>query len=135
MDFQKIKANSEQDKLMMSESLYEHVDEPPQFEEPTFVVVIGHRQVKDKQMPLLGSLRSVLFDVEPEVEFRVIIDEAFSVINSTDQFFAAFEFHYGDKHIIKVPGPLIVKAARISDVEPKDGMCILSLQLKRLEKQ
>ena len=94
----------------------------------TSVIVIAQRVMGAKNEPLVAILKGVLFGVEPEVELRVCLDDAFNVIQATDMTLASLELHHGER-IISMPGPFIIKQARIDEIS--DQMCTLGLHLKR----
>lgn len=98
--------------------------------EALYVHVIVALRVGNKQTALAGILRSVLFGEDPELEFRVQLEEALAFVEANDMQVLGFELHHGMK-VIKVPGPLVVKAVRIDDVAFAEQLCTLSLGLKR----
>lgn len=117
--------------LLMSDDLKDRISDDQQAGDvPAFVIVIADRVTAGAEKPIVGVLRTVLFDQEPEIEFKVMLSEAFSVINSNHQYFKSFELQNGEDKI-NMPGPFVVKAARIQEVDPKDQMCVLALSLKR----
>ena len=99
--------------------------------EQSVVSVIANVQVgRGKATAIVGILRSVLFENEPELEFRVQLDDALAVVSTEGLQFLGFELHYGERQI-KVPGPFLIKGARIDDIDPHVGLCGLSLGLRR----
>jgi hypothetical protein len=120
--------------IMMSDSLKSQVgDIDSQMMDQLndqYVHVIADRTIGGHQEPLIGLLRSILLDVEPEIEFKVELFEAMKTIKSNDLGFLKFELHHGED-IVTIPGPFKVKAARIQDIEPKTQMCIIALHLRR----
>ena len=134
---------AETSKVLMSEVLRGRVD--PEIEdeatqmgadalEKSVVSVIANVQIgTGKSTPIVGILRSVLFEAEPELEFRVTLDDALSLVSAANPQFLGFELHHGDK-VIKTPGPFTIKGARIDDIDPLQSLCILSLGLKRQPK-
>jgi len=132
---------AETSKVLMSDVLYgqvaadvedEAVNEAADALERTVVnVVADFRFGQGEPTAVCGILRSVLFGKEPELEFRVTLEDAFSVVDGQDIAFLGFELHHVDK-VIKVPGPFNVTGARIDEVDAVHGLCVLSLGLQRL---
>jgi hypothetical protein len=119
----------------MSDSLQGNIPELEdedfkQFEEQ-FVIVVANRTTSGKQLPITGTLQTVLFDEKPEIEIKVQLKDALDVIEAGDQVFEFFDLHHGER-IVKMMGPFTVKAARIQDLNPTSQMCVLALQLKRI---
>jgi len=99
--------------------------------EKSVVSVIANVQVgKGKSTAVCGILRTVLFEAEPELEFRVTLDDALSVVEAQNIQFIGFEPHHGDR-VIKVPRPFLIKGARIDDIDAMNSLCVLALGLKR----
>lgn len=98
------------------------------------VYVIVDRRVGGQQLPLAGVLRSVLFDVTPELEMRVQLEEALAVVQATDLTIGEVELQHGEKTTVKMPGPFTIKAARIEDIDVPGQLCVLLLQLHRVKK-
>lgn len=98
------------------------------------IYVVADRRVGGQQLPLAGVLRSVLFDVNPEVEMRIELAEALAVVQAQDLVFGGFELHHGEKTTVQLPGPFTVKAARIEEIDVPAQLCILLLQLQRVKK-
>lgn len=125
---------SNKNQFMMSESLKNQVgDIDPELMgqlHEQYVHVIADRTIDGQHEPLVGLLRSVLFDVEPEIEFKVELTEALKTIKSNNVAFLQFELHHGEE-IVTIPGPFKIKAARIQDIEPKNQMCVIALHLRR----
>jgi hypothetical protein len=94
------------------------------------VIAIAHRVVAGKADGLVGILRGVLFGKDPEIAFRIELNDAMDIVDAPQLHFNGFEFHHGER-IIKMPGPFLVEAARIDDISAQDQMCTLSLHLKR----
>jgi hypothetical protein len=122
-------------KVLMSEALRGQVpveleDEAVETLGSQAVTVVAAVQIGDTKTAIVGLLRSVLFEAEPELEFRVTLDEAFNMIEAQQLQFLGFELHYGDR-IIRRPGPLLVKGVRIDDIDTVNQLCTLSLGLKR----
>ena len=97
-----------------------------------YVTVSVVRVVESKKETLVGILRSVLFDIEPEIELKVQLSEAFDVIEANNQYFDTFELEL-DRRIVKLDGKFNVKAARIQEIDVKEQMCVLALHLQRLK--
>lgn len=94
------------------------------------VTVVADRIVGQQSLPLVGILHSVLFDVQPEIEFKVTLVEAFDVVEATDLHFNDIDLHHGVR-IVKLAGPFKVLAARIQEIDPSGQVCTLMLSLKR----
>lgn len=129
-------------RLMMSEVLRGNVPdlENEQLTGTEFVVTAEgwiSFDGKESSTSLAGALHSVLFDIEPEIEFRVLLGRAFDVVEGKNLTFTGFTIQQHDR-TIQLEGPFIVKAARISgidsDTNPDTQMCILALSLKRAKK-
>ncbi len=104
----------------------EHVDVP----RGKHVIVIAEKVVGPTTTGLIGILRGVLFDVEPEIEIRIELKEALDVIEANNLLFKRFELHH-EERIVNIPGPFKVKAARIDDISAQDQLCTISLHLKK----
>jgi|SRR5579885_790021 len=99
--------------------------------EKSVVNVIAKIQIGEgKATAVCGILRSVLFETEPELEFRVTLDDALAIVEAQSLQFLGFELQH-DKRTIKCPGPFLIKGARIDDIDAPNGLCTLSLGLKR----
>ena len=95
------------------------------------VVIATKRTAGSTQLSaIVGILRGVLFDVDPEIEFRVQLTEAMDIIETPGISFDGFELHHGER-IIKIPGPYNVKTARIDEIAAAEQMCTLGLHLKK----
>lgn len=94
------------------------------------VIVIAQKTVGTKQEGVIGILRGVLFDVEPEIELRIDLKEALDIVEGHNLSFNKFELHH-DQRVVELPGPFVVKAARIDDISVLDQLCTVSLHLKR----
>ena len=94
------------------------------------VVVVADKVTASKREGLVGILRGVLFDADPEIGFRVELDEAMKLIEEPGVSFASFELHHGER-VVKMPGPFTIKTARIDDISAQDQLCTISLQLKK----
>lgn len=121
------------DRILMSETLKGQVDEDyGTAMEPVFVTVVGQYQTPAKKNAIVGSLVSVEFEACPVLEFRTMLDEAFTIVNAPDLSFLAFELHLGEKEdITKMPGPFTVVSAKIHELDPTNQMCTLKLTLQR----
>lgn len=95
-----------------------------------YVHVIADRRIGGQQVPIAGLLVAVLFDITPELEFRVELGEALATVKAEQLSIHSFELQHGDV-TVPVPGPFMVKAARIQDVDVFNQTCVLSLQLQR----
>jgi hypothetical protein len=94
------------------------------------VLVIAERILKNARTGVVGIMRGILFDVEPEVEMRINLTEALDLVEAPDLLFGSLELHHGER-VVKVPGPFIVKAARVDDIDANEQLCTLSLHLKK----
>jgi hypothetical protein len=131
---------AETSKVLMSDVLRGRVPEDLEDEavataadtlQGSVISVIANVQVgRGVTTPVCGILRSVLFENEPELEFRLTLDDALAMVSTEGLQFLGFELHYGDKQI-KSPGPYTIKGARIDDIDAANGLCVLSLGLKR----
>ena len=130
--------NFGRDSLMMSDALRGNI---PQLEndipilDPNageHIVVIAAKRVYQQSTPVgvAGILREVLFDVEPAIQFRVMLTDALDIIEELGVSFDGFELHHGQR-IIPLVGPFMIKSASIKEISPQDQMCTLQLLLKR----
>jgi hypothetical protein len=95
------------------------------------VIVVAEKVTNgSKKEGLVGILRSVLFDVEPEIEFRIDLTEALNIVEAQRLAFGGFELHH-EARVIPMPGPFVVKACRIDDISAQDQLCTISLHLKK----
>lgn len=99
-----------------------------------YVHVLAARRVGGQQLPLVGLLRTVLFDTHPEIEFKVELSEALATVKANDLSFDGFELQHGEETTLDIPGPFTVKAARIQEIDPATQTCVLALQLQRVKK-
>jgi len=97
------------------------------------VIVIGEMIIGSSRSAITGILRGVLFDVDPEIEIRVDLSEAMGLIQASQLSFGGFELHHGTK-IINMPGPFLVKAARLDEISPETQLCTLGLHLKKQQR-
>jgi len=97
-------------------------------EEKKAVIVIATAVVGNKVEPIVAILKGVLFAVEPEIELRIGLEEAFNVIQASNLTFNQLDLHLGER-IVPMPGPFVVKQARIDEI--MDQMCTLGLHLKK----
>lgn len=125
------------DRVLMSDTLKDQVPDvdPAALEELSakYVHVIANRVVGGQLLPITGIMLSTLFDAKPEVELKVLVDDALDVIEAQNQYFEGFELHHGTR-IVPMTGPFKVAAARIQEVDVKTQMCVLLLQLERMKK-
>lgn len=134
------KIQPENSKVLMSDILRGKVPEELEDEamagavdalERSVVSVIANVQIgTGKSTAVTGILQSVLFENEPELEFKLVLDDALAIVEAQELKFLGFELHYGER-IIKVPGPLTIKGARIDQIDAAHGLCVLSLGFKR----
>ncbi len=125
-------------KILMSDALRGQLPELESDEidqlSSQYVHVVVDRWVGQQQIPLIGLLKSVLFDLEPELEIKVELKEALSVVKARDLRVEGFELQHGEDETVTVPGPFNIKAARIEDINAQMQTCVLSLQLLRAKK-
>jgi O-succinylbenzoate synthase len=94
------------------------------------VILVAEVHVGAKTQGVTGLLRGVMFGANPEVEFRLDLEEALSIIEAQGLSFGKFELHHGER-IVALPGPFVVVQARIDDISAQDQLCTMWLQLKR----
>ncbi len=127
-------AEPDNTRVLMSEQLRGQVPEleDDQMEELSnkFVYVIAARKFAEKPAPMSGILKTVLLDKEPEIEFVVELSDALFSIKTDGLCFDGFELHHGEE-IIEIPGPFLVKAARIHDIDAIRQTCVFALSLKK----
>ena len=126
----------ENSRLLMSEALKgrlpaELEDEAAETLGNQAISAVIKLKIGDKSTAVIGILRSVLFEKEPELEARVALDDAFNIVSSQNVTFLGFELHYGEKAVVKVDGPFVVKGVRLDEVDALNQLCLLSLGLKR----
>lgn len=135
----KLKMNVNTSHVLMSDALRgvvpelegEERPEPPQGKH---VVVIAQKVVGSKQEGLVGVLRGVHLGAEPEIEFRIDLSEALGLISAQNLSFVNFELHHGESTVVKIPGPFIVKAARIDEISPAEQLCTIGLHLMKQQR-
>ncbi len=98
-----------------------------------YVTVVAARRLAGQLNPMTGILRTVLFDIEPEIEFRVELSDAFDLVQADKQTFDCFELHHGTR-IVNLVGPFTAKAARIQEIDVRDQMCVIALHLNRTKR-
>lgn len=121
-------------KFMMSDVLKgqipelddQHVDDI----EEKYVHVVAERFVNNQRVPIAGLLQSVLFDVVPEIEIKVALQDALETANADGLSFGSFFITYGETKVT-LKGPFIVKAARIQDINETSQTCVIALCLNR----
>ena len=136
----KTELRAETSKVLMSDILRGRVPEELEDEamagavealEKSVISVVANVQVgSGKATAVTGILQSVLFENEPELEFKLVLDDALAIVEAQQLQFLGFELHYGER-VVKVPGPLIIKGARIDQIDTAHGLCVLSLGFKR----
>lgn len=94
------------------------------------VTVIVEKNVAGASTSLLGILKGVLLGQEPEIEFRCELKEALDILDAPNLLIGRFEMHF-DQRIVSVPGPFLVKQARLDEIVPEDQLCTLGLHLTR----
>lgn len=122
-------------KVLMSETLKGQINELDQELYDDLInngvfVTIKYQSITDKK-EVSGVLRSVLFDETPELELRIEISSALSIVKTNNLTISNFQLQHGEIETVDVPGPFIVKAARIEDLDVPNQLCVLSLQLIR----
>jgi hypothetical protein len=95
------------------------------------VVVIAEKIIGGKTEGMVGVLRGILLGTDPEIEFRAELKEALEILKANNLSFSRFELHLGETLVVPIPGPFIVKAARIDEISPQDQLCTLGLHLTR----
>lgn len=93
------------------------------------VVVVAQKVVGQKTEGLIGILRGALLGTDPEIELRIDLKEALEIIRAPGLSFTGFELHHGEDLVIPIPGPFIVRAARIDEISAQDQLCTLGLHL------
>ena len=93
------------------------------------IIVVADKIVNGARTGLVGVLRGLMLGVEPEIEFRIDIDEALDLINTQGLMFGNFELCHGEKKSVKIVGPFVVKSARMEDISVQDQLCTLGLHL------
>lgn len=123
------------DRVLMSDTLKGHVpsleEDIDKFEEvqSKHVVVVAEKISGAQRTGLVGILRGVSLGVETEIEFRIDLREALEVIETPGLSFGRFALCHGEDKEIEIPGPFLVKEARIHDISVKDQLCTLGLHL------
>lgn len=95
------------------------------------VVVVTEKIIGDKAEGMVGILRGVLLGPDPEIEFRCELKEALEILKANSLSFTRFELHHGEETVVPIPGPFIVKAARIDEISVDEQVCTLGLHLQR----
>lgn len=125
-------------KILMSDvlkdKLPEHESDAVDELQEKYVHVVADRYISGKQSPMAGLLVAVLFDTIREVEMRVELAEALLTVKADAVMFAGFELQHGDL-TVPIPGPFLVKAARIQDIDVLNQTCVLSMQLQQVNGQ
>lgn len=128
----KLSMNVDKSHVLMSDVLRGQVPELEGEERETdqaeHVVVIAQKIVGPLKEALIGVLRGIHLGSEPEIEFRIDLSEAMSLISAKDLSFAGFELHHKTT-VIPIPGPFTIKAARIDEISPIEQLCTIGLQL------
>lgn len=122
--------------VLMSDVLKGNVADidPDQLDElqGRYVLAVIDRTAQGQRVPITGIMLSVLFDLKPEIEVKVELNEALDLIEAKDQVINLIDLHHGER-IVPLKGPFKVAAARIQEVDPKVQMCVLHLQLERVK--
>lgn len=95
------------------------------------VILIAEKVTGGRTSGMVGVLRGILLGIDPEIEFRVELKEALDILQANNLVFTRFELHYGEDIVVPIPGPFIVKAARIDEISPVDQLCTLGLHLTK----
>lgn len=95
------------------------------------VVVVTEKVIGGKAEGMVGILRGIMLGVDPEIELRCELKEALEILRANSLSFTKFELHHGEETIIPIPGPFIVKAARIDEIDVMEQVCTLGLHLQR----
>ena len=120
-------------RIMASESLQGNLQDVDvnSFKE-MFILVILSIQVDDRIETLLGTLVSHLqHDKDDELEFRLLMDDAFSLMEVWSRIsLKKYELHLGE-NIIEYSGPLKITSLGVKNVEPERRTCVLALKLRK----
>lgn len=132
----KLTMNANTSHVLMSDALRGQIpelegEERPDPFEGKHVVVVAQKVVGNASTGLVGVLRGVHLGVEPEIEFRIDLSEALGLVQAQDLSFNGFELHHGESTVVKIPGPFIVKAARIDEISPAEQLCTIGLHLMK----
>jgi hypothetical protein len=130
-----MKVKTDVDQILMSDILKgqvpeldgEHIDELRN----KHITIVAGKTIGTKTESMVGILRGIHVGQEPEIEFRCEIKEALDIIEASQLSFSGFALHHGEDRIVQIPGPFIVKAARIDEISPVDQLCTLGLHLMR----
>lgn len=98
------------------------------------ITIVAGKTVGAKIEPMVGILRGIHLGQNPEIEFRCEIKEALDVIEASQLSFSGFELHHGEDRIVQIPGPFVVKAARIDEIVIQDQLCTLGLHLSKQQR-
>src|SRR3990167_7159243 len=126
----KLTMNVNTSQVLMSDALRGQIpelegEERPDPFEGKHVVVVAQKIVGQKESGLIGVLRGIHLGDEPEIEFRIDLTEALGLVQAQNLSFGGFELHHGESTVVKIPGPFIVKAARIDEISPADQLCTI----------
>lgn len=97
------------------------------------VVVVIEKVVSNESTAVIGVLRGVLLGAEVELEFKCELKEALDILETKGLSIGHFELHH-DQRVLQVPGPFIVKAARLDEISPVDQLCALGLHMTKLQR-
>lgn len=70
----------------------------------------------DKLKTIVGSLRTVMFGQDPEIEFRALLEDVLDIVSANNVVFTSIELKHVDR-TVHLPANLKVTAARILDFE------------------
>jgi hypothetical protein len=128
-----MEAKADTSRILMSEALRGQVPElegEAETLQQEAVIASAMVQIGGKKTAIVGVVRFFLLGAEPELGFKVQLDDAFEVASAEQLQFLGFEVHHGER-VLKVPGPFIIKDALVDEIDPASQLCVLSLGLKR----
>lgn len=139
MGSEKMSMNANTERVLMSEVLMGQVpelegEERPDTLEGKHVIVIAEKYVGATKTGLIGVLRGIHLGVEPEIEFRIDLSEALGIMSATALTFGGFELHHEQKVAVSIPGPFIVKACRVDEIDPGTQLCTIGLHLVKQQR-
>lgn len=138
-DNPKMTMNVDTERVLMSEALRGQVPELEGEERPDelsgkHVVVAAEMRTGGQKKGLVGILRGVHLGAETEIEFRIDLTEALDIIKAPALSFGGFELHHEEKTVVAIPGPFVVKACRIDEIDPAAQLCTIGLHLVKQQR-
>jgi hypothetical protein len=87
---------------------------------------------RGQEMTVVGSLRSVLFDAEPELEIAVQFVEAFELASVRSDIIdiSKIELQSADIKFV-LGGTHVIKAWRIQEIDISTQMCVIAMSLRK----